>query len=158
MTSISANDARQPGKIQAGILIFAFLLVERTSYARQLMFATLAMSIGFFGMWKASDYTLMTISGAINGIGAGILLVSSVAFSVRLFPKRSRGRGMGTFQSFNQLGFFLSALVVIGMLGWLNTRAEVVKAMAIALLVAAVLAMLVSLLYKENQFADKATN
>jgi len=127
--------------VVSGTLLFGWALASRLSVAGQLSLGALVAGAGFALMQAAGDYTLLTLAGFVNGVGAGILLPTMVTWNMRDLPVSRRGFGTGAFQSCLFFGMFLNPIIVVGLeKGLAGTRANavgVVGAVMIALGVAA---------------------
>lgn len=138
----------------AGTLLFGWGLNGRVSVGIQIAAGAVVMAIGFFGMSVAQTYQTMTLSGLINGLGAGLLLPAAVTWNMRLLPTRIRGFGTGAWQSGFFLGNFLAAWVVVLIGNWLGGgRPEAVQTFAFWLIGLAALGILGAFL--QNRAPEK---
>ena len=111
----------------SGTLLFGWALASRLSVAAQLALGALVAGAGFALMQFAADYTLLTLAGLVNGVGAGILLPTMVTWNMRDLPVSRRGFGTGAFQSCLFFGMFLTPIIVVGLeKGLAGTRANAI--------------------------------
>ena len=130
-----------------GTLLFGWLLSGRSRVGLQLLIGASLMAIGFLGMGSASDYSTLTLSAFMHGIGAGIMLPATVTWNMRLLPSKIRGFGAGAWQSGFFFGNFLAAIGVIVVAEWLGgARADAVVLFAYAMVLFALVAGLVWLI------------
>ncbi|MBN3813885.1 hypothetical protein [Paraburkholderia sp. Ac-20347] len=85
----------------------------------------------------AHDETMLTVGGAINGVGCGIVLPALVSWGLRSLPFSRRGFGTGAFTAAQFVGYFCSPIIVMGVVMHAGTRFEVVQTWGMALFVLA---------------------
>ncbi|PXW97582.1 putative MFS family arabinose efflux permease [Sphaerotilus hippei] len=130
-----------------GTLLFGWVLASRLKVPFQLTIGALIAGVGFVLMQSATDYTLLTVAGLVNGLGAGILLPTMVTWNMRDLPVSRRGLGTGAFQSCFCLGMFVNPLLIVGMEKHLEiARAHAIGLVGQVMLGLAVVALLVGLL------------
>jgi MFS family permease len=131
--------------IIAGTLAFGWFLASRLAVLQQFALGTLIGGVGFLTMGAAHDSTLLTLGGAINGIGCGVALPALVSWGLRSLPFARRGFGTGAFTATQFIGYFCSPLIVMAMVGHWGSRFGVVQGWGVALAIVAALAFAGSL-------------
>ncbi|WP_434106054.1 MFS transporter [Paraburkholderia caffeinilytica] len=126
--------------IIAGTLAFGWFLASRFAVPQQFAIGTLVCGLGFLILGVAHDFTLLTLGGAINGIGCGVVLPALVSWGLRSLPFERRGFGTGAFTAGQFIGYFCSPLIVMPLVGHWGSRFEVVEGGGIGLLLIAALA------------------
>jgi len=99
----------------SGTLLFGWVLAARLRVPLQLAIGALIAGLGFVMMKTAGDYGALTLAGAVNGLGFGILLPTMVTWNMRDLPVSRRGMGTGAFQSCLFLGMFLNPILIVGL-------------------------------------------
>lgn len=130
--------------IIAGTVVFGWILSTRFAVSKQFAIGTLICGLGFVTMGVAQDVTMLTLGGAINGFGCGIVLPALVSWGLRSLPFARRGMGTGAFTATQFIGYFCSPLIVMPMVGMWGSRFAVVEGWGVALLVLAVVAFAAS--------------
>lgn len=134
----------------AGTLLFGWVLAQKLKVPAQLALGSLVAGMGFVLMQSATDYTMLTTAGFVNGLGAGILLPTMVTWNMRDLPVCRRGMGTGAFQSCLFFGMFLSPILIVGLeKGWSGTRALAVGLEGQVLVGLGVVALLVALVSRK---------
>jgi len=134
----------------AGTLLFGWVLAQKLKVPAQLALGSLVAGMGFVLMQSATDYTMLTTAGFVNGLGAGILLPTMVTWNMRDLPVCRRGMGTGAFQSCLFFGMFLSPILIVGLeKGWSGTRALAVGLEGQVLVGLGVIALLVALVSRK---------
>lgn len=134
----------------AGTLLFGWVLAQKLKVPAQLALGSLVAGMGFVLMQSATDYSMLTTAGFVNGLGAGILLPTMVTWNMRDLPVCRRGMGTGAFQSCLFFGMFLSPILVVGLeKGWSGTRALAVGLEGQVLVGLGVVALLVALVSRK---------
>jgi MFS family permease len=134
----------------AGTLLFGWVLAQKLKVPAQLALGSLVAGMGFVLMQSATDYSMLTTAGFVNGLGAGILLPTMVTWNMRDLPVCRRGMGTGAFQSCLFFGMFLSPILVVGLeKGWSGTRAMAVGLEGQVLVGLGVIALLVALVSRK---------
>jgi MFS family permease len=126
--------------IITGTLVFGWFLSTRFAVAQQFAIGTLICGLGFWTMGVAQDFTMLTLGGAINGVGCGIVLPALVSWGLRSLPFERRGMGTGAFTATQFIGYFCSPLIVMPMVGMWGSRFAVVEGWGFALIALAVVA------------------
>ena len=131
--------------VVTGTLCFGWVIGPRLPVAGQLALAVALTGLGFIGMGLATGYGALTAAAMVNGVGAGLLLPTAVSWNLRDLPFSHRGFGVGAYQSCQFFGMFANPFVVVSLERSLGTRAAAVVMVGGAMLVAAVVALIVSL-------------
>ena len=128
-----------------GTLLFGWGIAQRLRIVWQLALSLTITAIGFVLMKSASSYATLTIAGAINGVGCGLLLPTMITWNMRILPFAKRGFGTGAYQSCYFLGIFVNPLLVVWLDGQYGGRAAAVGIVGIAVFVLAALVAVVGL-------------
>lgn len=123
--------------IIAGTLGFGWFVASRCTVLQQFVLGTLICGAGFVCMGTAHDQTMLTIGGAINGVGCGIVLPALVSWGLRSLPFSRRGFGTGAFTAAQFIGYFCSPIIFMGMVMHSGSRFAVVQSWGLALFVLA---------------------
>ncbi|WP_028217056.1 MFS transporter [Paraburkholderia oxyphila] len=123
--------------IIVGTLGFGWFIASRSPVLQQFVLGLLVCGLGFVCMGTAHDETMLTVGGAINGLGCGIALPALVSWGLRSMPFARRGFGTGAFTAAQFIGYFCSPIIVMGMVMHWGSRFAVVQAWGIALFVLA---------------------
>ncbi|MEI7294588.1 MFS transporter [Paraburkholderia tropica] len=123
--------------IIAGTLGFGWFIASRFSVLQQFVLGTIVCGLGFACMGTAHDQTVLTLGGAINGVGCGIVLPALVSWGLRSLPFSRRGFGTGAFTAAQFIGYFCSPIVVMAMVMHSGSRFAVVQSWGLALFVLA---------------------
>ncbi|WP_176079965.1 MFS transporter [Paraburkholderia tropica] len=123
--------------IIAGTLGFGWFIASRFSVLQQFVLGTIVCGLGFVCMGTAHDQTVLTLGGAINGVGCGIVLPALVSWGLRSLPFSRRGFGTGAFTAAQFIGYFCSPIVVMAMVMHSGSRFAVVQSWGLALFVLA---------------------
>ncbi|NIE67143.1 MFS transporter [Burkholderia sp. Ax-1719] len=123
--------------IIAGTLGFGWFIASRSTVLQQFVLGTLVCGAGFVCMGGAHDQTMLTIGGAINGVGCGVVLPALVSWGLRSLPFSRRGFGTGAFTAAQFVGYFCSPIIVMGMVMHEGSRFAVVQNWGLALFVLA---------------------
>jgi len=140
-TSIGTAYGLNSVGVIAGTLVFGWVLARRFGVGMQLGLAAAIAAAGFLLMQTATTYGAMTVAGAINGFGCGILLPTMVTWTMRSVPAAKRGLGNGAFQSALYLGMSTSPLLVVGLQSQLGGRPAAMGAIGAAIAMLAGLAL-----------------
>ncbi|WP_321858499.1 MFS transporter [Paraburkholderia tropica] len=132
--------------IIVGTLCFGWVLASRCTVLQQFVLGTLVCGLGFVCMGTAHDETMLTVGGAINGVGCGIVLPALVSWGLRSLPFSRRGFGTGAFTAAQFIGYFCSPIIVMGMVMHSGSRFAVVQTWGFALFVLAAVCLAVPLL------------
>ena len=119
--------------IIAGTLGFGWFIASRCTVLQQFVLGMLVCGLGFVCMGTAHDETMLTVGGAINGLGCGIALPALVSWGLRSLPFSRRGFGTGAFTAAQFVGYFCSPIIVMGMVMHSGSRFAVVQAWGLAL-------------------------
>lgn len=128
-----------------GTLAFGWFLASRLEVVQQFAIGTLVCGLGFLLMGTAHNFTLLTLGGAINGVGCGVVLPALVSWGLRSLPFARRGFGTGAFTATQFIGYFCSPLLVMPLAGYWGSRFAVIEDWGIGLLLIAALAFAGSL-------------
>lgn len=129
-----------------GTFLFGWWSARRLRIPWQLVLSLTVVAIGFVLMRSATSYTTLTLAGALNGVGCGLLLPTMVTWNMRILPFARRGFGTGAYQSCYFLGIFINPLLIVWLDGRYGGRATAVGIVGIATLVLAALIAGVTLL------------
>ena len=132
--------------IIVGTLGFGWFIASRCSVLQQFVLGMIVCGLGFVSMGTAHDETMLTVGGAINGLGCGIALPALVSWGLRSMPFSRRGFGTGAFTAAQFIGYFCSPIIVMGMVMNWGSRFAVVQAWGFALFVLAAVCVAGSLL------------
>ncbi|SAK18014.1 MFS transporter [Burkholderia multivorans] len=142
---IGFSYAMNNGGIIVGTVLFGWVLARHASIARQLAVGAAIGGAGFVIMGNASDFTWLTIGGAVNGIGCGVLLPTVISGGLRILPLARRGFGTGAFTGALFFGYFCSPLLVMPMIAHWGSRGGVVHGWGLALVGTAIVSLTLSL-------------
>ncbi|MDR6388305.1 MFS transporter [Paraburkholderia phenoliruptrix] len=123
--------------IIAGTLAFGWFVASRLSVSQQFTLGTAICGAGFVCMGSAHDFATLTLGGAINGVGCGVILPALVSWGLRSLPFSRRGFGTGAFTAAQFVGYFCSPLIVMPMVVLCGSRFAVVQGWGVALLLLA---------------------
>lgn len=132
--------------IIAGTLGFGWFIASRCSVVQQFVLGTVVCGLGFVCMGAARDASVLTLGGAVNGVGCGIVLPALVSWGLRSLPYARRGFGTGAFTAAQFIGYFCSPIIVMGMVMHFGSRFAVVQDWGLALFALAALCAAGSLL------------
>jgi MFS family permease len=124
----------------AGTATFGWVLVSRFNVLQQFVIGFVICGIGFVTMGAAHDYASLTLGGAINGLGCGVVLPTLISWGLRSLPFSRRGFGTGAFTASQFVGYFCSPLFVMPMVGHFGSRFAVVEGWGVVLVVLALIA------------------
>ncbi|MBU9598397.1 MFS transporter [Burkholderia multivorans] len=144
-TEIGLAYATNSGGIIAGTLAFGWFFARRLSVSRQFALGSAICGAGFVCMGVAHEFTTLTLGGAINGVGCGVVLPALVSWGLRSLPFSRRGFGTGAFTAAQFIGYFCSPLIVMPMVVHWGSRFDVVQAWGVALLLLAALGFTIAL-------------
>lgn len=140
-----------------GTLLFGWVLAPRLGVAHLLALGSGLAALGFVGMKFAPDFTSLTLTGCLNGLGAGIILPTLVTWNMRQLPVSRRGLGTGAFQSCLFLGMFVNPLLIVGVEKHLTgTRAGSIALEGLVLAALGVLAFLAAGLQRRRDWGTWA--
>ncbi len=128
----------------AGSLVFGWVLSKRLGVNGQLAVAFGFMGAGFLGLWASQTYFTLMFSGVFAGFGGGVLFPTITTWNLRMTPVHLRGLGLGAFQSVLFFGQFLAGIAVVWAGSFLGGRAEAIKWLGIALVVATAISLFTS--------------
>jgi MFS family permease len=143
--------------IVVGSFAFAYVVGPRLSVVAQLTGSTLLTGLGFVLIGNATSVTALTVAGAVNGVGCGLLFPALTAWNMRELPDSKRGFGTGASLSALYLGFFVSPLLIVGFSDAAGGRAAVIGATGVMLLVVAVLLVPALALVRRARRGGRAT-
>jgi MFS family permease len=132
--------------IIVGTVGFGWIIASRTTVLQQFVLGTIVCGLGFVCMGTAHDSTMLTLGGAINGVGCGIVLPALVSWGLRSLPFSRRGFGTGAFTAAQFIGYFCSPIIVMSMVMLGGTRFAVVQGWGFALFLLAFVCVAASLL------------
>ncbi|MFT4067744.1 MFS transporter [Paraburkholderia sp.] len=132
--------------IIVGTLAFGWFIAARLTVPQQFALGTALCGAGFVCMGSAHDFPTLTLGGALNGFGCGVILPALVSWGLRSLPFSRRGFGTGAFTAAQFVGYFCSPLVVMPMVAHWGSRFVVVQAWGVALLLLAALGFAVALI------------
>jgi MFS family permease len=136
-----------------GTLIFGWLFSTRLAVMQQFAVGTLICAAGFICMGAANDFTLLTLGGAINGVGCGVMLPALVSWGLRSLPFSRRGFGTGAFTATQFIGYFCSPLILMPMVAHWGSRSAVLQGWGITLIALAAVAFLGSFTFRTLKFS-----
>lgn len=125
-----------------GTFSFGWFIGSRLGVLRQLLLGTFVCGIGFLVMGNAHDFTSLTLGGAINGVGCGLVLPATVGWALRTLPFERRGFGIGAFMASQFIGYFCNPILVMPMVSQAGSRFTVLNDWAVALILLATVAFI----------------
>jgi len=96
--------------IPLGTVIFSRISRTPVSYLLLMNFSIIA--VGCWGMAVAEDIKLLLVASFVNQVGCGLMLPTTLTWSMRQFSFVQRGRGIGLFTSFFNGGQFVGPTFV----------------------------------------------
>ena len=135
----------------SGTLIFGWVLAGKLKVGFQMTIGLVLMGLGFVSMAVSTSYLALTLSGIVNGLGAGILLPCGVSWNMRLLPAHLRGFGTGAYHSCFFFGNFLSSVLVVWLANQLDGRTAAVTFVGSVLGAFALLIFLLSFAFEGKQ-------
>ncbi|WP_179296952.1 MFS transporter [Burkholderia ubonensis] len=143
---LSSMGVRAPGMIGAAIgtshaAVFAGAICSRwlgrLGPLRTLCIAFALAGGSLLALSVASSYPQVVIAVLLNGLGAGLMIPTLVAWALSGLPPELRGRGSGGFMASIYFGEFMSPLVVAGVAAVVGGLMGAIKVLGLVLLVLA---------------------
>ncbi|MBN3807596.1 MFS transporter [Paraburkholderia sp. Ac-20347] len=126
--------------IIAGTIVFGLWLGPRLPVTQQFALGSVVLGAGFICMGAAHDPWMLTLGGAVNGLGCGVVLPAVVSWGLRSLPLARRGFGTGAFTTAQFVGYFCNPLVIMPMVAHWGSRFIVVEMCGTMVIVLALLA------------------
>jgi MFS family permease len=136
-----------------GTVMFGWLFSTRLRVPQQFAVGTLICAAGFICMGAADDFSVLTLGGAINGVGCGVILPALVSWGLRSLPFSRRGFGTGAFTATQFIGYFCSPLIVMPIASHWGSRFVVLCDMGVVLIVIAAVTFLGSFATRPLKFS-----
>ncbi|KWO64992.1 hypothetical protein WM31_20250 [Burkholderia ubonensis] len=145
---LSGIGIRAPGMIGAAIgtshaAVFAGAIctrwLGRFGPTRILCVAFALAGASLIALSVATSYPQVVIAVLLNGLGAGLMLPTLVAWALSGLPPELRGRGSGGFMASIYFGEFTSPLVVAGVVAAVGSLTGAMKALGLALMLLAII-------------------
>ncbi|MDN7807392.1 MFS transporter [Burkholderia gladioli] len=113
--------------IICGTVVFGLWVGPRLAVTQQFALGTMILGAGFVCMGAAHEPWVLTLGGAINGLGCGVVLPAVVSWGLRSLPLARRGFGTGAFTTAQFVGYFCNPLVIMPMVAHWGSRFVVVQ-------------------------------